>query len=250
MSCSIAPTPRSCISSSLKPKQRPISSEMMPTFIACIDALSPAPSASMRMHRSCSPDHLVDDRARQRLGLGARLLRLARNEVERVAAGLAASPYWRSQRSCASRWRVELAGALGLGALRRMGGGADDVVVDRQRVRGRCRRHRRRRGRSRWRHRPRSEAARAACSSPAPTRPAGSGRSAAGSSAPCAGRASGSSPAAPRVVMRKLLSGNGCAIQPTSRWTNMPTRSAWTSISSVGLGCFHGVPRRARGTQG
>jgi hypothetical protein len=32
------------------------------------------------------------------------------------------------------------------------------------------------------------------------------------------------------VAMRKLLSGNGCDIQPMSRWTNMPMRSAWTSI--------------------
>ena len=194
-------------------------------------------------------DHLVDDRARQRLGLLARLLRLAGNEVERVAAGARGLAVLARAALLGVALARELARPLGLGALRRMGGGADDVVVDRQRVRhgvdgigvaeagvvggvagaigsG-----------------PGSVViARAAAS-------CASGRSAAGSSAPCAGRASGSSPAAPRVVMRKLLSGNGCDIQPMSRWTNMPTRSAWTSISSVGRAFFMGC-RGARGTRG
>ncbi len=79
---------------------------MTPTFMACIDALSPAPSTIMRMHRSCSPTILsviarASDSAWARASCG---LPGTRSIVWRQAR--AASAYWRSQRSRASRWRA------------------------------------------------------------------------------------------------------------------------------------------------
>ena len=141
----------------------------------------------------------------------------------------------------------ELAGAFGLRPLRRMGGGADDVVVDRQHVRdgvdgigvaeagvvG---------GVARTGSGPGSVFIARAAASCASSLCCGLQRTVRRPSvrivASCAA-----------VVMRKLLSGNGCDIQPMSRWTYMPTRSAWTSISSVGRGFFMEC-RGARGTQG
>ena len=201
------------------------------------------------MHRSRSPDHLVDDRARQRLGL-ARAPRAAcrrtRSSVWRQAlrglAVLALAALF------ASRWRVRACRALlGLwarcaawaAALTTLSSTGSMYGTVSTAVGGR-------RGRSRWRRRrtgswPGSVViARAAVDRR-------ERRSAAGSSAPVRRPSERIVASCAAVVMRKLLSGNGCDIQPMSRWTNMPTRSAWTSISSVGCcGLFYGVPRARR----
>ena len=202
------------------------------------------------MHRSCSPTILsisarVSASAWSRASCG--LLR-TRSSVCRQAR--AASPNWRSQRCSASRWRRAARRCSACARWRRHGrrrsttssstGSARATGVDGVGVAAGRSRWRRRRAGQRPRPRRSSRGRGVDCAEVALLRaPAHA----------CAGRASGSSPAAPRVVMRKLLSGNGCDIQPTSRWTNMPTRSAWTSISSVGRGFFMEC-RGARGHAG
>ena len=239
MSCSIAPTPRSWISSAEKPKQRPISSEMMPTFMACIEALSPAPSASTRMQISrastiLSTSARVSDSAWARASAGR-----AATSSSVCRQAREASPYCRSQSFCASRWasrrscRAMRGAFLGRERRRLEPAGLGRRLRRRVRRARPPRRPRRRRRPTRRRHRSRRPWPDAAPPRSARRRRAARGRCPAGSSAPAPGRASGSSPPAPAVVMRKLLSGNGCDIQPTSRWTNIPTRSAWTSISGV-----------------
>ena len=230
MSCSIAPTPRSCISSSLKPKQRPISSEMIADVHRVHRRLVAGALGQHADAQVLLADHLVDDRARQRLGLRARLLRLGGHEVERLAAG------------CAPPRVLARAALLGVALARELARRARPgrAAPHGRRRRRRCRRPAARRGRCRSASaspRPESLAASPATgsgpgsvSSPAPTSACwvrslccGLQRTVRRPSerivASCAG-----------VVMRKLLSGNGCDIQPMSRWTNMPTRSAWTSI--------------------
>ena len=247
MSCSIAPTPRSCISSAEKPKQRPISSETMPTFMACIEALSPAPSVRTRM-QSSRASTIFSTRA----GVSASACALAsrgRPATSSIVCRQAreASPYWRSQTFCASRcasrrrrWArparssgdrraVERARAVSLRSAATPSarpaprpGGAVDVVVGGDQ---------RRSGQARPPASPPSSRDRSLCCGLQRTRPRPSERIV----ATCAG-----------VVIRKLLSGNGCDIQPTSRWTNIPTRSAWTSISGVsGWQPSWVLPRRA-----
>ena len=87
MSCSIAPTPRSWISSAEKPKQRPISSEMTATFMACIEALSPAPSVSTRMQSSRASIILSTSARVSDFGLGAGLGGPGRHQLEGLPAG-------------------------------------------------------------------------------------------------------------------------------------------------------------------
>ena len=206
--------------------------------MACIEALSPAPSASTRMQISRASTILstrarVSDSAwaRASAGRAATSSRVCRQARE-------ASPYWRSQSFCASRWasrtllpgdaraflgrerrRLEAAG-LGRRAPRRrpalagLGGrgGAPPDVPSASLAAALAERF--------------AAAVRAPPSSRERSLSCGLQRTRARPSerivASCAG-----------VVMRKLLSGNGCDIQPTSRCTNIPTRSAWTSISGV-----------------
>ena len=242
MSCSIAPTPRSCISSSREAEaaahQQRDDADVHGVHRRLVaGALGEHADAEVLL-----ADHLVDQRARQRLGLGARLAAAWRRPA-RASAGRRAPPRrtGASQRCSASRWRVEtllpgMRGSSAESAPARAGTGsvggsttvssAGSVVGDGVDGVGAAEAPSASLAAAPGRSasRPRS--------SPAPS----SRREVAVLRAPahrCAGRASGSSPAAPAVVMRKLLSGNGCDIQPMSRWTNIPTRSAWTSISGV-----------------
>jgi hypothetical protein len=204
--------------------------------MACIEALSPAPSARTRMQISRAVDHLVDQRRVSDSAWARASAGRAGDQLERLPAGarglavlalaeLCASR-WASRRSCRAmrepssgerRRRLEPAG-LGV-RLRRASAAASASA----------RRRRRRRPPSSlaaaWAGALRRRGQRAAVEQGevavlrAPAHPRQAERA--------DRRHLGG------VVMRKLLSGNGCDIQPTSRWTNIPTRSAWTSISGV-----------------
>jgi len=186
----------------------------MPTFMACIDALSAAPSVSTRM-QSSRASTILSTKARDSASACAFASRGRAATISIVCRqAREASPYWRSQIFCASRCasrrrrrstrmpssggpagRSRVPGAVSwlVGsslaaasapltsaslAAARAGCGSSGVIS------------------------PPSSRQRSLCCGLQRTRPRPSERIV----ATCAG-----------VVMRKLLSGNGCDIQPTSR---------------------------------
>ena len=201
---------------------------MTATFIACIEALSPAPSTSMRMQRSCSPTILVVI-ARARASACARAsCGLARTSSSVCLQVRAASTYWRVQRCSAARWRMSFLCRSACTRWRACAA-ASTTLLSSGGVNGTV-------STASTSPRPESLAASPARAGKGPgsvvagpaSLPTGSlccglqrtlRRPSERIVASCAG-----------VAIRKLLSGNGCDIQPMSRWTNMPTRSAWTSI--------------------
>ena len=193
-----------------KPKLLPISSEITVTLTACAEALSPAASVSRRMHSVLLADHLVDKACvsasacwRGLLGwrddqsvsalAGARgfgELALAHGQRVAFASDFGAATTLRGVRAISRGDRCARRAERPAAAIA-VGGGGDGVDVARR--------------------------VRAVSGS--------RGRFSQGSSARASGRANGWSRSAPRRRCLKLLSGNGCDIQPTSRCTNIPTRS-------------------------
>ena len=119
-SCISAPTPRSSISSSPRPKTRPISSEITATFIACALALSPALQVSRRMHMSPSTS-ILSSSARVRSSVSWRACSgCATTLSKRRAPGLAGFVELALAQLGRGALRAELLAALAFGGL---GGG-------------------------------------------------------------------------------------------------------------------------------